>query len=130
MFLAGLVVTEKLALEDVLEEFVRDDADALRIRAGAARGEFQDVVGGAGVAVGEGSDAEEDLIVGVEIFVCETALLVGEGAAKKFDDKRSGERVENVDLGAGEKRRDDLEGRILGCGANEGDVARLDAGRK
>src|ERR1700740_1284860 len=99
MFLAGFVVTEKLALEDVFEEFVRDDAGALRIGTRAARGEVQDVVGGAGVAVGERSDAEEDVIVRVEIFVCETALLVGKRAAKKLHDERSGKRVENVNLG-------------------------------
>jgi len=114
MFLAGLVVTEKLALQDVLEEFVREDADALRIRAGAARCELQDVVGGARVAVGEGGDAEEDVVGCAEIFACEAALLVGKRAAKKFNDEGSGERVENVDLGPGEKRRDDFERRILG----------------
>src|SRR5260370_35630446 len=97
MFLAGFVVTEKLALEDVLEEFVRDDADALRIRAGTARGEFQGVVGGAGVAVGARSDAEEDVIVCAEIihFTCdrravggEPTLLAGKGAGRKFDSRR------------------------------------------
>src|SRR5258708_10099775 len=128
MFLAGFVVPEKLALEDVLEEFMCDDADALRIRASAARSELQDVVGGAGVAVGERSDAEEDFFARVEIFVAETAVFVGECAAKKFNDKRSGKRVENVDLGAGEKRRDDFEGRILGGGGDVGDMTGFDVG--
>ena len=53
-------------------------------------------------------------------------LLVGNGAAKQFDDLRRGERIEDVNLGAREKRRDHFERWIFRGGADEGDVTSLD----
>ncbi len=49
---------------------------------------------------------------------------------KEIDDLRRGERVEDVDLGARKKRRDDFERRIFGGRADEGDVAGFDVGKK
>ena len=144
MLLAGFVVAEELALEDVFEEFLSDlfrrptlrnrgwgtRARASGVWFGAAGGEFERVVGGAGVAIGKGSDAEEDVVADFDGFSAEATLFVGEGAAKQVHDLRRGERIENVDLGAREKGRDDFERGIFGGRADEGDVARFDVGKK
>src|SRR5213594_647090 len=57
-------------------------------------------------------------------------LFVFEGAAEQFSDLRRGERIQDVNLGTGEKRRDHLEGRILrGC-PDEDNVAGFDVRKK
>ena len=43
---------------------------------------------------------------------------------------RCAERVEDIDLGTGEKRRNDLEGWIFCCRANECDVTGFHVGEK
>jgi len=58
--------------------------------------------------------------------VGEAAFGISEGAVKEIDDLRGGEGFEDVNLGAGEERGDDLEGRIFGGGADEEDVAGFD----
>jgi len=45
---------------------------------------------------------------------------------EEFDDLRRGVGFEDVDLGAGEKRGDDLERGIFGGGADEENVAGFD----
>ena len=45
---------------------------------------------------------------------------------EEFDDLRGGVGFENIDFRAGEKRGDDFERGIFGCGANEEDVAGFD----
>ena len=57
-------------------------------------------------------------------------FLVVEGAAEKLGDLRRGQRIEDVDFGAREKRRDHFEGRILGGRADEDDVAGFDVWKK
>jgi len=133
VFLAGLVVAEEFALEDIFEEFAGDATDGGRVGCdggigglGAAGAEFEGVVGGAGVAIGIGGDAEEDVLGGVEMSVSEAAFGISEGAVKEIDDLRRGECFEDVDLGAGEKRGDDLEGGIFSGGADEENVAGFD----
>src|SRR5204863_341942 len=59
-----------------------------------------------------------------------TMLFVRERAAKKLDDLRRGERLEDVNLGAGKKRGDDFERGIFGGGADERDVAGFDVRKK
>jgi len=86
---------------------------------GAADAEFEGIVGGAGVTVGERRDAEKNLFRCGDGLLSETVFFVGECAVEKFGDLRSGERFEDVDLGAREQRRDDLEGRIFRGGANK-----------
>ena len=46
------------------------------------------------------------------------------------DDLRLGERLEDVDAAAREQRGDEFEGRILGGGADQADVAALDVGQE
>src|SRR5271170_3611018 len=139
MLLAGFVVAEEFALENVFEKFARDGARTGRGRFGAASGEFERVVGGAGVAVGEGRDAKEDLVSSFYIFafMCgrktgdsEAAFFVGDGAAEQLNDLRRGKRIEDIDLGSREKRRDNLERGVFGGGADEGDVPGFDVGEE
>ena len=92
--------------------------------------EFERVVGRAGVAVGERSYAEKNIVRDFDAFVAEAAFFVGEGATKKLDDLRSREWFEDVNLGAGEKRRNDFKGRIFRGRADEGDVAGFDVRKK
>ena len=127
---ARFIVAEEFALEDIFEEFARDAADGGRTARGggigglgAAGAEFEGVVGDAGVAIGIGGDAEKDVVGGIEMRVTKAAFGISEGAVEEIDDLRGGEGIENVDLGAGEERGDDLEGRIFGGGADEEDVA-------
>ena len=134
MFFAGFIVAEKLSLEDVFEEFFRDGT-AARVRrsfyrCGTSRGEFERVVGGAGVAICEGGDAEQDVVRYGDGVFAETVLLVGERATKEFDDLRRGERIEDVDLGAREERGDHFKGRVLSSGTDENNVARFDVREK
>ena len=95
-----------------------------------ANGEIERVVGGAGVAVGVGSDAEENIVGGFDVVVSEAALLVGDGALQEVDNLRRREWIENVHFRAREKRRDDFERRIFGGRADESDVAGFDVGKK
>jgi hypothetical protein len=117
-------------LQHVFEEFRGDEARAGIVRRRTADGELERVVSGAGVAIREGSDAKEDVVGSFDQFVSEAVFFVVEGAAEKFSDLRRGERIENVDLGAGKKRRDDFERRILGGRADEDDVAGFDVGEE
>ena len=57
-------------------------------------------------------------------------FFIAKGAAEKFDDLRRGERIEDVDLGAGEERGDDFKRGVLRSCADENDVAGLDMGQK
>ena len=59
MLFAGLVVAEKFALEDVFEEFRRDDSCGIFIGTCSADGQFERVISSAGVAIREGSNAKE-----------------------------------------------------------------------
>ncbi len=125
MLFAGFVITEKFSLQNVFEEFRRDGARTFFIGLRAADGKLQRVVGSASVAIRERGDAEEDVVRSFCRFVAQAMLSVLEGAAEKLDDLRRSERIENVDLGAGEKRRNHFERRILRCRADEDDVAGL-----
>src|SRR5882672_666112 len=57
-------------------------------------------------------------------------FFVVEGAAEELGDLRCGKRIEDVNLRAREKRRDDFERRILGGGADKDNVARFDVREK
>jgi len=126
MLLAGLVVAEEFSLQDVFEKLWRDDAHAFLAGLRSADGELERVVAGAGVAIRERGDAEEDVVGSFNGFVSETVFFVVQGAAQEFGDLRRRERIENVDLGAGEQRRNHFEGGILGRRADEDDVAGFD----
>src|SRR5215467_10222249 len=99
-------------------------------RAGAFDGEFERVVSGAGIAVGKRSDAKKNVVGDFDGFVAQAAIFVGEGAAEELDDLRRRERLEDVNLGAGEKWRDNFEGRVFSGSADEGDVAGFDVREK
>ena len=86
MFFTGFIVAEEFSLENVFDEFFRNCAGTVGVGAGAADAEFKGVVGGAGVAVGEAGDAEEDFVAGFYILVAETSVFVVEGAAEKIGD--------------------------------------------
>src|SRR4029077_877923 len=113
-----------------LEEFRSDDAGPLFIRLSAANGEFERVVGSAGVAIGKGRDAEEDFVGSFYGFISETMDFVLQGATKEFCNLRRSEWIENVHLSARKQRRDNLKGRILRSCANKDDVASLDMRQK
>src|SRR5579859_844189 len=147
MLLACFVVTKELALKHVFEKFAGDGArsnNILRINfaqmgrsmlrpyifRSAAGAEFERVVGGAGVAVGEGGDAEENLVAGRNVFFTKPVLFVRYRAPQEVDNLRGGERIENVDFGAREQGRDHLERRVFRGRANKRDVARFDVGKK
>src|SRR5690242_15672447 len=127
---AGFIVAEKFALEDVFEELRGDCADTGFIRLGALGAELEGVVRGAGVAIRERSDAEEKVVARGDALFAKTVLFIGEGAAEKFDDLRSGQRFEDVDLGAREQRRDHFEGRIFRGSADENDMTGFDVGKE
>src|SRR5579859_6813107 len=130
MLFTGFVVAEKFALQDVFEQFASDGERSAELANGAACGQLQRIVGGAGVAVGIGRNAQENLVAGLDVFVTKSALFVANGAAQQLHDLRRGERIENIDLGAREQRRNDLEGGILGGCADEGNVTGLDVRKK
>src|SRR6266702_8156873 len=90
MLLAGFVVAEEFPLKNVFEEFRSDGAHAPFTGMRAADGEFYRVVGGAGVAIRERRDAEEDVVRSFCSFVAQAVFFVPEGAAEKFDDLRRG----------------------------------------
>src|SRR5215469_2339121 len=127
---AGFVVPEEFALENVLEEFGSYGPRGVFLETRTLGSEFEGVVGGAGVAVGERGDAKEDVFGDFDRFVAEAAVLVSEGAAEQVDDLRRGERFEDVHLGAGEKRGDDFKGGIFGGRTNESDMAGFDVRKK
>jgi len=120
---AGFVVAEKLALENVFEQLGSDFADAARVWFGTAGTEFKGVVSGAGVAIGEAGDAEEEIVGSLQILAAQTTFVVVEGATEKLDNLRGSERFEDINLGAREKRGNHFEGGILRGRADEDDVA-------
>ncbi len=142
VFFASLVVAEEFALEEGFEEVWCDllcgwSCSGTRRRADlvigvpeAFRTKFQGVVSGAGIAIGEGGDAEENIVGDGDVFVAEAAVGVGEGAFEEFDDLGSRVGFEDVDLGAREKRGDNLEGGIFRGGADEENVAGFDVGEE
>jgi len=62
--------------------------------------------------------------------VTKAAFGISEGAVEEIDDLRGGEGFKDVDLGAREQRRDNLEGGIFGRGAYEEDVAGFNVRQK
>ncbi len=62
MLLAGFVVAEKFSLQHVFEEFGRNDAHAFLAGLRSADGKLERIVTGAGVAIRERGDAEEDVV--------------------------------------------------------------------
>src|SRR5208337_2971711 len=90
VLLAGFIVAQEFALEDIFEESAGDAADGGRIAGGARIGglgaegaEFEGVVGGAGVAIGIGGDAEENVVGGIKMSVSKAAFGISEGAVKE-----------------------------------------------
>ena len=84
VFFAGFVVAKQFALEDVFEEFAGDGDRGSRLRrrmrgfgGQALNGEVERVVGGAGVAIGEGGDAKENVVTGGDSWG--TAALLRRG---------------------------------------------------
>jgi len=127
---AGFVVAEESALKDGFEEVPGDWNGPGGVRFRAFGAELEGVVGGASVAVGERGDAEEHVVGDGDFFVDEAAFLLGQGAPEEFDKLRGGVGFEDVDLGAGEKRRDHFERGIFGGGADKEDVAGFDVGKE
>ena len=93
-------------------------------------GDFEGVEGGAGVSAGVGGDGAERFFVGGDVHAAQAAFGVGEGALEKGEDLVFGEGLEGVDAAAGEQRRNDLKGRVLGGGSDEADGAVLDVGEE
>src|SRR6266571_5036688 len=96
----------------------------------ASGSELRTDVSSAGVAIREGSSAKENVFRGFDGFAAEAVFFIAKGAAEKFDDLGRGERIEDIDLGAGEERRDDFKRGILRSCADENDVTGLDMGKK
>ncbi len=93
-------------------------------------GDFEGVVGAAGVAAGVGGDLFQRAIVGCEVEVAEAALGVFERSLQQGDNLLLGERLQNVNAAAREQRGDDFERRVLGGGADQADAALLDVGQE
>ena len=89
-------------------------------------GELEGVEGDAGVAAHDAGQRRQRLVRDLDAQRAEAALLVGERGAQDALDLLRRERLELEDAGAGEQRRDDLERRVLGRGADERDRAVLD----
>src|SRR5260370_27789523 len=130
MLFAGFGVGEELSLQHVLEKFRSDGPRIFLTGLRAADGKLERVVSSAGVAIRERGDAEEDVVRSFHRFVAQAVFFVLEGPTKKFDDLRRSERIENVDFGAREKRRDHFKRRILRGRADEDDVAGFDVMEK
>ena len=77
-------------MQHVFEEFRGDGAHTLFTKLRAADGKLKRVVSGAGVAVREGGDAEEDVVGSVDGFVPKAVFFVIQGAAEEFSDLRCG----------------------------------------
>ena len=81
------------------------------------------------VPVGEGGDHPQQLVGEVDLLPAEAAR-VGEGAAQEGKELLLRKRLEDKDLAAGEQRRVDLEGGILGGRPDEHDAPALDEGQE
>jgi hypothetical protein len=89
-------------------------------------GGIEGVEGDAGVAADGGRERFDCVVVHLDVQGAEAALLINEGAADDRGDLGLVEGVQGEDTGAGEQRADDLEGRVLGRGADERNGAVLD----
>jgi hypothetical protein len=129
VLLAALVVEERLALGGVPDEGGREPAPPVGGR-GQRGGDLQDVERRPRVAVGEPGDQGQRVVLGVDRLRPEPPLAVGERPAEDHADLVLAEALEDVDPAAGEERRDDLEGRVLGRRADQDDRAPLDVGQE
>src|SRR5437016_14307959 len=84
MFLARLVVAQEFPLEHVFEELWGDGAHSLFTQLRAADGKLERVVSGAGVAIRERGDAEEDVVGSFDGLIPEAVFFVIQGAAEEF----------------------------------------------
>src|SRR6202142_559942 len=125
VLLAGLVVEQHLALDRILHRLVRK-----LLVLGRRHRRLERVVGGARIAVGEDGNLLEQLVRGANLQVAEAVLAVVQRPPQQGHDLGHCEPAQRVHLGARQQRRDDFEGRILGGGADEGDVAALDIGQE
>src|ERR1017187_8399659 len=130
VLLALLVVEQDAALEGFGGDL---PGDAMTGLGGEAGGDVEGVEGIARVAAGVGGDGGERVFVGGDAGcaeatgrICKAASAIGEGTLEEGDDLRFGERLQNVDAAAGEQRGDQLEGGVLGGGADQTDGAALD----
>jgi hypothetical protein len=78
------------------------------------------------VAVGRCRQEVERLAGDVRVVRAQAALVVGQGALQYQAQLRRVERLQHHDPAAGQERRVDLERRVLGGGADQHHVARLD----
>ncbi len=129
VLLAGLVVEERLALRGLVDQRGGQGADPGGRRRERG-GHLEDVQGGPGVAVGQPRDGGEDRVVGLDVERAQAALGVGQRPAEDRGHLRLGQPLEDVDAAAGEERRDDLEGRVLGGGPDQDDGAALHVGEE
>ena len=122
---ARLVVEQRPPLDRLPQECLVDPGDAVhRWRRG--RGELEQVQGDAPVPVRVPRHALDGLVGDADGQSAEPARLIGERPPEDGDRVVLGERLEDEDLRPREQRRVDLERRVLGGGADEDDVARLD----
>src|SRR5208282_6899124 len=124
MLLAAFIVEQNPLLDGFLNgRFGKGiDSGLLRERGG----NFQDVVGAAGVSARVGGDFAKSFVGGFEMQRTQTALGVAECAAQKKNNLIFGQRLQQINAAAREQRGVDFEGRIFGGGADQADAAFLD----
>jgi hypothetical protein len=77
------------------------------------------------------SPSEVDGVVrDLDLEAAQPPLAVGQGPAQDQRELRHVQRLQHHHPAPGQQRGVDLEGRVLGGGADEGDVARLDVGEQ
>ena len=130
MGVAGLVVLVGAALEGVFEGCQGNGAGPVGVGRGrrGAGGELQGGEHAASIAAGHVHQVVPRLRFQRDLQAAKAALLIRERAVEQRGHLLLSKRVQSVDPGPGEQRADDLEGGVLGSGADEDDGAILDVG--
>jgi hypothetical protein len=126
MLFARLVIEQDALLQCVFDDLLGDLA-ALACR---GRGNLEHVVGRTRVTARVGGNLGKNLIGDSQPHLAQAALCVFERTAQQNYDLRFSELVEDIDAAAREQSTVDFEGRILGGGADQADVATLDVREK
>ena len=130
VFLPAFVVLERLLLDRLLDEGAGDPPCFSGGPVRKRRRRFEAVQGGAGIPIRRPDDVGQGLRFDLETEAAEPAFAVREGGPDDPGEVLFGEGFEGENAHPGEKRRDDLEGGILRRGADQGNQAAFDVGKK
>ncbi len=123
MLLAGLVVHQHALLKRVGHHRVCD----VRIRlTSQRRGDFESVVRATGVATGIGGNFSQSVFVGPQVQIAQPALFVDQSPLQQAHNLLLAKRLQYIDAGARQQRRDNFERRILGGSPDQANASLLD----